>query len=107
MVEINIALDFSDTPGGRYRKEGLFSGEEFREDALKPLYIKALEHGEKLYINMDGCYGYPSSFIDESFGGLSRELNDPNIMDNIVIKCDEQPNIIDEIKECINKKRGK
>jgi len=105
MLKIIISLDFSDTPGGRYRSEGKFSGQEFREDVLKPMYLKALEQGEKLHLDMDGCYGYPSSFIDESFGGLSRELNDVNILDNIIIKCDEQPSILDEIKECINKQR--
>lgn len=27
MIQINVARDFSDTPGGRYIKEGNYSGE--------------------------------------------------------------------------------
>ena len=34
MILINICNDFTDTPGARYRSEGDFSGEEFRETIL-------------------------------------------------------------------------
>lgn len=100
-MTIYLAKDFSDSPGGRFKKEGKYSGEEFRETLLKPRYIEARQKGEKLYIDMDGCYGFPSSFIDESFGGLAKEYKNYNILKDIEIKCEDEPMIVDYIKECI------
>lgn len=102
MIEINIAKDFSDSPGGRYKKQGEFSGELFRENYLKPKYIKAIESNEKLIVNFDGCYGFPSSFIDESFGGLARQLKKKDILDNMILISNDQPNLLDFIKECVD-----
>ena len=67
MIEISISKDFTKCPGGAFRKDGKFSGEEFREDILKPKWKKAQEKGEKLIVNMDGGYGYSTSFIREAF----------------------------------------
>ena len=55
-MEINICKEFSDTPNARYKSEGPFSGEEFREELLEPRYLEAREKGEKLTINIDGGY---------------------------------------------------
>lgn len=68
MVDYKITEEFTDTPGGRYRKLGKFSGEEFRDDILLPL----LEKHEKITIWLEDAEGYPSSFLEESFGGLVR-----------------------------------
>ena len=72
-MEINIVKEFTDTPGGRYIKQGPYSGEEFRETILKVKYDYCLLNKEKLIINFDGGYGYPISFIDEAFGGMVRD----------------------------------
>lgn len=69
---INVASDFSRTPGGRYREDSDNSGQRFREDVLVP----ALNHEPKfdrVVIELDGVFGYPSSFLEEAFGGLIRE----------------------------------
>lgn len=71
--KIDIAKDFSPVLGGRYKNLGPFSGEEFYESHLKPMYIKAKDDKEKLYIYLDGVKSYPSSFLDQSFGELWRE----------------------------------
>ncbi|MDO6458964.1 STAS-like domain-containing protein [Celeribacter halophilus] len=68
MAEISIATDFSRFPGGRYRKLGKHSGEEFREDVLSP----ALKKNEEVFVILDGTVGYGSSFLEEAFGGLVR-----------------------------------
>lgn len=65
---INIATDYTEFPGGRFRRHGPGSGEEFREKFLVPL----LRQRVPIIINMDGTSGYPSSFLEEAFGGLVR-----------------------------------
>lgn len=101
MVIINLAKDFTDTPGGRFTTGGSFSGEQFREEVLYPKYMEAKEKKEKLQINMDGCYGYPSSFIDESFGGLARKLKDTTIMNNIEFISEDQPGLVEMIRKSV------
>jgi hypothetical protein len=67
MQVITIAKDFSRTPGGRFRTDGPYSGEEFREKYLLPAI-----HADGAEIILDGAAGYPSSFLEEAFGGLRR-----------------------------------
>lgn len=83
-MTINIAKDFSETPGGRFITEGPFSGEDFRIRLLSPMYIEAVDKGEKLTIEFDGCYGYATSFLEEAFGGLVRERREKGIIRNMV-----------------------
>jgi hypothetical protein len=67
---INVGKDFSDHPIGRYRDDGLESGQVFREDYLIPK-LKNLNEGEKLEIVLDdGVEGYGSSFLVEAFAGV-------------------------------------
>jgi hypothetical protein len=68
-VVLNIAKQFSRSPAGRYRTDGPFSGEAFREDLLLP----ALSQSEALEVQLDGVLGFGSSFLEEAFGGLVRE----------------------------------
>lgn len=69
MKTITLVKDFTDVPGGRYRKLGPFSGEEFREDFLMP----ALKDNSVVIVDLNGALGLPSSFIDEAFGSFSQE----------------------------------
>ena len=73
---INVARDYSRFPAGRYRTDGPFSGQRFREEILKP----ALDQADVIEVELDGVSGFGSSFLDEAFGGLVREhvvsLND-------------------------------
>lgn len=65
---IYMADDFSTTPAGRYRSDGQFSGEEFREGILIP----ALNSHDMVIVNLDNTIGYGSSFLEEAFGGIIR-----------------------------------
>jgi hypothetical protein len=65
---IRIKQDFTEFPGGRYREDGDFSGEQFRDDVLIP----ALNTHDRVVVFLDGTAGYPSSFLEEAFGGLVR-----------------------------------
>jgi len=96
-----IAKDYTKTPGGRFIKEGSFSGEDFRKKHLSPLYLKAKNEEEKLEINFDGGYGYATSFLEEAFGGLVRELKDPSVLEHLSFISEEEPGIIEKVIEYI------
>jgi hypothetical protein len=66
---IRIAEDFSKLPGGRYPSDGDGNGEDFREKFLVPV----LDNNGTAAIILDGTRGYPSSFLEEAFGGLVRK----------------------------------
>ena len=75
MLKIKISEDFPSLPGGRYRNQGAGSGEELREDYLKPLLRTALIDQKVLTVDLDGSkYGYPPGFLEEAFGGLTRDF---------------------------------
>ena len=99
---INIKNDFSDSPGARYRKDGPHSGQEFYEEILKKKFDEALQQGIKLEINLDGVWGYPSSFVSGSFGKLSLEYSAEVVLEHIVFISSEsetrKDRIIEEIK---------
>lgn len=88
-IEYNIAQEYSETPGTRHIKDGEFSGEDFRTTVLKDLY----DNYDKVIINLDGTYGYPSSFLEEAFGGLKRIYKDKDILDKFEFICNGYPEI--------------
>ncbi len=65
MTELRIA-EFSKYPGGRFKKYGPHSGEEFRRERLLPA-INGLKEGEKLVIDLSDVYTFAPSFLDEAF----------------------------------------
>lgn len=101
MIRINICDDFSKTPGARYRNEGPYSGEEFREEILMPKFIEAKSQGEKIVIELDGGYGYATSFLEEAFGGLARCFDSKEILSIISLISNDEPALIEDISEYI------
>lgn len=90
---------FSKYPGPRYIKLGDFSGEEFRDTVLLP----ALQEGDVL-VDFDDVYGYGSSFLEESFGGLVRKGVSEEKMLSLKnnLKCNDDPSIVTEVKKYID-----
>lgn len=72
MVGLKI-VDHARSPGGRYIKDGPFSGEWFRNQVLAKALLEAIKQGEVLEVELDNTSGYGSSFLEEAFGGLIRE----------------------------------
>lgn len=102
MITINIANDFTDTPGSRYRtKWDNYSGEEFREELLEPKFLRAKENNEKLMIDFDGGYGYLISFLEEAFGGLARIYGRDSVLETLEFKSDEEEALITKVKSYI------
>jgi hypothetical protein len=71
MKIVHIGQDFSATPGGRFVKDGPFSGQAFRRKFLEP----SIDIGEEVIVELDEVAGLPSSFLEEAFGGLYRRQN--------------------------------
>lgn len=97
-MTINIAKDYTKSPGGRFINEGAYSGEDFREKILAPAFQKSLENNEQLTIDLDGGYGYGSSFLEEAFGGLARKTQNDDIL-KIKLISDEEPKLIKDIQK--------
>jgi hypothetical protein len=97
---INVAKDFSTTPGARYRSDGPFSGEEFRERLLKPLFEDSSDNS-KIRIVLDGVEGYATSFLEEAFGGLAREFGKQRVLDRLEFVSGEDSEAISEILDYI------
>lgn len=73
MKMINIAKEFSRYPAGRFKTDGPYSGELFRESVLIP----NVAAGTGVCVDLDGVAGYGSSFLEEAFGGVVRALKIP------------------------------
>ena len=98
---LKVADKVNGTPGGRYKKNGKYSGEEFYEKYLLPSFRNAQDGGGKLVIDFDGCFGYPSSFLDESFGKLGREYGGKKILKTIEFISNDQPGLVKEVQSMI------
>ena len=68
MKTIDIGKDFSDAPLGRFKTDGAFSGQRFREEHLVP----ALRDSSAVHVRIDHVEGFGSSFLEEAFGGWVR-----------------------------------
>lgn len=101
MKVIVIAKDFSSTPGARYIKESKFSGEQFRQEHLLPLF-ESQDNSEKVLIDFDGADGYATSFLEEAFGGLARIVGKEKVLKKFEFKSEEDPFLIDEVNGYIN-----
>jgi len=102
ILRIVISEDFSDSPGGRHREDGDFSGEMFREDILENKYLEAAQNNMTLFIDLDGAFGYTTSFLDEAFGGLARKYGSAEVSRFLVFKYDDEPATVSLIEEYIN-----
>ncbi len=82
-----VVADFSKTPSGRYPKDGPDNGQDFREKFLVPTF----KESERVSVVLDGAAGYPSSFLDEAFGGLVRKegISGAALHERLLLKCHE------------------
>lgn len=95
--QLSVARDFSRYPAGRYKSDGPFSGERFRDELLVP----AINSGARITIDLDGVRGFGSSFLEEAFGGLVRVGYQPELILQAFELESQDPSLIMEIKEYI------
>lgn len=102
-IVIDVARDFSRTPGPRFRSEGDFSGELFRERLLKPNLELARGSGQKIVVVLDGTAGYATSFLEEAFGGLARLFGSEQVEAHVEVRSEEEPYLVDEVRAYIRR----
>lgn len=94
--------DFTTLPGPRYTTDGPHSGQEFRESYLKQAFREARAEGVKLLVDLDGAeFGYPASFLEESFGGLAREFGIAPVQEGLEFSSTDEPMLEGEIRAYI------
>lgn len=103
---IRVANEFSETPGPRSQDEGDDSGQEFLEKLLRPKYEEARKYGVPLLIDLDGTYGYATSFLESAFGGLARMYSPDEILKILEFKSIEEPYLVGEIQHYISEARN-
>ncbi|WP_429067075.1 STAS-like domain-containing protein [Aeromonas bestiarum] len=105
-MKIIFVKDFSVFPGPRTKELGENSGEAFRDDILIP----AIRSHGQVCVDLDGVFGYGSSFLEEVFGGLVRagvSVEEVESVSQNLISNDD-PSILVEIREYIaNALQGK
>lgn len=67
---VKVTKDFGVRLYGRYPSDGDLCGQNFRANILLP----SVSAGEKLILDFEGVSATPSSFFEEAFGGLVREI---------------------------------
>lgn len=98
-VIYKLTTEYTDMPGGRYIKDGDYSGEHFRDSVLISMLKKCLNDKTKLVIDLDGGFGYPPSFLEEAFGGIIRtgQFTKDDVLKNIEFISREEPYLIEKI----------
>jgi hypothetical protein len=102
-MKIVICEDFSDAPGARYRTDGPKSGQEFFEDVLDEAFRVSLGKDELLEIDMDGTWGYASSFLSEAFGLLANKYGPDEVLRVVRVISGEDPSLIDVVRKEIKR----
>ncbi len=95
--QIIVAKEFTDAPGARYTADGPKSGEEFLDDFLRPRFLLAKEAGGLLLVDLDGTWGYASSFVSGSFGALAREFGTDTVRKHLRLKSHENQILLEKI----------
>jgi hypothetical protein len=96
MKTLVVATEFSKHPGGRYVTEGPWSGELFRESFLLGRLEECMATATVLRVDFDGVVGAPTSFLEESFGGIFRARPDwtlDQVQSALVIEAPRSPGL--------------
>ncbi len=91
---IDIGEQYSRVLGPRYRRDGQFSGEDFRDSVLEPAFLRA----DKLVVHLDSLSGYSASFLEEAFGGLVRKYGLDLVENKIVFDTIRRQYLVPKIR---------
>lgn len=95
---IDVGKNFSRYPAGRFKTDGPYNGELFRDEFLMP----ELSKQQHILLELDDTAGYGSSFLEEAFGGLVRKGLSSTKIKELIKFHSEDESLIEEINEYIN-----
>lgn len=101
IVRIHIK-DWTRFPGGRFKMDGDFSGEEFRETFLD----RDLEAGADFEIDFNGIFTVGWSFLDEALGHFVTKIGEEEFRERFKIISDDDPDIQQELETVIERRRS-
>ena len=104
-LEIHIR-EYTTTPGARYVKDGPYSGEDFRNKHLEPLF-KDETNKEEITVHLDGTEGFATSFLEEAFGGLARIFGVDRCKKRLRFVSNEDGLLVEEIEQYIQEAFGR
>ena len=105
LLRLDVAAVFSDTPGPRYRSQGQFSGEEFRDEHLLPAVAKAIATNLVVAVEIGNVqYGCPIGWLSEVFGGARRALGKIEATKRIrIVGGHEATSEVADAYDCLNR----
>jgi hypothetical protein len=94
-IRYDFAKEYSPYPGGRFIKLGDFSGEEFREKVLVPVF----EAGDRIVIDASGVKtSFSPSFLDEAFGEVAKRYTLKKFFETVKVFSTENELLEEKVK---------
>lgn len=101
LIKFDFAKEFAKYPGGRFKRLGPSSGEEFRDDVLRPM----LEKADRIDIDGSGVItSFSPSFLDECFGQLATEMGKEEFEKRIRLSSKDSPDLSEKLAYYIRRR---
>ena len=95
VIKYLFAKEYSKYPGGRFKKLGEFSGEDFRDEVLRDIF----ESDDKsIEIDATGVItSFTPSFLDECFGELAKEYGIEKFNQKVKLFSSDNPGLSEKM----------
>jgi len=90
IIKYSFIDEYTKYPGGRFERLGPYSGEDFREKILRPIF----KSSKKIEINGTGVVtSFSPSFLDEAFGALAKEYGLARFLEKVELFSEDNPDL--------------
>ena len=94
IVDYRFIEKYTKFPGGRFERLGPHSGENFREEVLRPIF----ESGQSIKIDASEVVtSFSPSFLDEAFGTLAKEYGLEKFKKTIILFSNDNPSLTEKM----------
>ncbi len=93
MIHYNFVKEFTKYPGPRFIRLGRYSGEEFRENVLRPIFLDE----NSIDIDATGVLSFGPSFLDEAFSPLADEFGLETFKKKVKFHSNDDPMIYNKM----------
>ncbi len=98
-IKYLFAEKYTKYPGGRYIRLGPFSGEDFREKVLEPIF----KTGKTIEIDATGIDGsFNPSFLDEAFAEMAKRYGIDKFRKTVKLYADDNKQLEDKMMFYVN-----